>query len=268
MRDALVTIGTRFGLAVLIFATDIALARLLGPTAKGRFALVLLYSQLAALIVGWGTDQALAVVSGRDRETARHGFANALIWTAVVGGAAVLVSVWLFGAPSDGPATGPLASLIPNLSGTQFMFAAVAVPAELFFGLGLFALLGRKRVVPYNLIRVIRRAVLLLMIVAAAARAQPRRAGDHRRSDPLGRLAGWDRRRTTIEHAPSRGTPVWHPGITRFPRGATPVQGGFVPDQHHPRRPRDRDLLGHERLGRDAVVCAECARHRDVQPRR
>ncbi len=62
MRDALVTIGTRFGLAVLIFATDIALARLLGPSAKGRFALVLLYSQLAALIVGWGTDQALAVV--------------------------------------------------------------------------------------------------------------------------------------------------------------------------------------------------------------
>lgn len=172
MRDALVTIGTRFGLAVLIFGTDIALARLLGPSAKGRFALVLLYSQLAALIVGWGTDQALAVVSGRDRATARHGFANALIWTAVVGGAAVVCSVWLFGAPGDGPATGPLASLIPNLSGTQFLFAAVAVPGELFFGVGLFALLGRKRVVPYSLIRVIRRGVLLLMIVAAAAVAR------------------------------------------------------------------------------------------------
>jgi O-antigen/teichoic acid export membrane protein len=169
MRDALVTISTRFGLAVLIFGTDIALARLLGPAAKGRFALVLLYSQLAALIVGWGTDQALAVVSGRDRETARHGFANALIWTAVVGGAAVLGSIWLFGAPNDGPATGPLASLIPNLSGTQFLFAAVAVPGELFFGLGLFALLGRKRVVPYSYIRVIRRGILLVMIVAAAA---------------------------------------------------------------------------------------------------
>ena len=130
MRDALVTIVTRFGLAVLIFATDIVLARLLGPAAKGRFALVLLYSQLAALIVGWGTDQALAVVSGRDRETARHGFANAIIWTAVVGGAAVLASVWLFGAPGEGPADGPLATLIPNLSGTQFMFAAVAVPGR------------------------------------------------------------------------------------------------------------------------------------------
>src|SRR6476659_9104871 len=141
MRDALVTITTRFGLAVLIFGTDIALARLLGPAAKGRFALVLLYSQLAALVVGWGTDQALAVVSGRDRATARHGFANALVWTAIVGGAAVIGSVWLVGAPGVGPASGPLASLIPNLSGTQFMFAAVAIPGELFFGLGLFALL-------------------------------------------------------------------------------------------------------------------------------
>jgi O-antigen/teichoic acid export membrane protein len=172
MRDALVTIVTRFGLAILIFATDIVLARLLGPAAKGRFALVLLYSQLAALIVGWGTDQALAVVSGRDRETARHGFANAIIWTAVVGGAAVLASVWLFGAPGEGPADGPLATLIPNLSGTQFMFAAVAVPGELFFGLGLFALLGRKRVVPYSWIRVFRRGILLVMVVAVAAIAR------------------------------------------------------------------------------------------------
>ena len=137
---------TRFGLAILIFATDIALARLLGPSAKGRFALVLLYSQLAALIVGWGMDQALAVVSGRDRQTARQGMANALLWTAVVGGSAVLVSLWLYGVPGSGPPDGPLATLIPNLSAAQFTFAALAIPGELFFSIGLFALLGRKRV--------------------------------------------------------------------------------------------------------------------------
>ena len=105
LRDAFVTIVTRFGLAILIFATDIALARLLGPSAKGRFALVLLYSQLAALIVGWGMDQALAVVAGRDRQTARQGMANAIVWTAVVGGIAVVLSrLWLYGVPAVGPA--------------------------------------------------------------------------------------------------------------------------------------------------------------------
>src|SRR5262245_547222 len=114
LRDAFVTVVTRFGLAVLIFATDIALARLLGPAAKGRFALVLLYSQLAALIVGWGMDQALAVVAGRSIASARAGMANALIWTAVVGGFATIVSIGLYGVPSPGPPDGPLALPAPD----------------------------------------------------------------------------------------------------------------------------------------------------------
>ena len=128
LRDALVTVVTRFGLAVLIFGTDIALARLLGPAAKGRFALVLLYSQLAALVVGWGMDQALAVVAGRDRATARQGLANAMVWTAVVGGIAVLVSCLLYGLPTVGRPAGPLTGILPNLSGGQFVFSAIAIP--------------------------------------------------------------------------------------------------------------------------------------------
>ena len=172
LRDAFVTVVTRFGLAMLIFATDIALARLLGPSAKGRFALVLLYSQLAALIVGWGMDSALAVVAGRDLQSARQGMANALVWTAVVGGFAMIVSIWLYGVPAPGPPSGPLETLIPNLSGAQFVFAAVALPGELFFSIGLFALLGRKRVLPYSVIRVARRGILLLLIVASAAVAR------------------------------------------------------------------------------------------------
>ncbi len=85
-RDSLLTIGTRFGLAILILATDIVLARLLGPSAKGRFTLVLLLSQLAAVVAAWGMDAALGVVAGRSREDARRGFANAVLWTLVVGG--------------------------------------------------------------------------------------------------------------------------------------------------------------------------------------
>jgi O-antigen/teichoic acid export membrane protein len=172
LRDALVTIVTRFGLAVLIFGTDIALARLLGPSAKGRFALVLLYSQLAALLVGLGMDQALAVVAGRDQRTARRGMANAILWTAVVGGFAVVLSGWLYGLPTDGRPNGPLAVLIPNLSAAQFTYAALALPGELFFAIGLFALLGRKRVVSYSLIRVARRGLLLIFVLAGAAIAR------------------------------------------------------------------------------------------------
>lgn len=171
VRDAAITISTRFGLAILIFATDVLLANALGPAAKGRFALVLLYSQLAAIVIGVGMDQAIAVVTGRNLEDARRGFANAVMWTAVVGGASVLISIWLYGIPSPGPPSGPLVVLLPNLSAGQFVFAAIAVPAELFFNLGLFALLGRRLVGSYNAIRILRRLALLVMLLGVALAA-------------------------------------------------------------------------------------------------
>ncbi len=172
LRDALYTIGTRFGLAVLIFATDILLARLLGPAAKGRFTLVLLYSQLAALVVGFGMDSALGLVSGRGREPARRGLANAIVWTAVAGGFAVVVSAWLYGLPTDVLPRGPLATVIPNLSAAQFTYAALAIPGELFFSLGLYALLGRQRVIAYGAIRLLRRGLLVVLVIAVAAIAR------------------------------------------------------------------------------------------------
>lgn len=171
-RDSLLTIGTRFGLAILILATDIVLARLLGPSAKGRFTLVLLLSQLAAVVVAWGMDAALGVVAGRSREDARRGFANAVLWTLVVGGLAVVVACWLYGLPTDVRPRGPLTQLIPNLSAAQFLYGALAIPGELFFALGLYALLGRRKVVAYNAIRLLRRATLLTLVVAAAAVAR------------------------------------------------------------------------------------------------
>ncbi len=172
IHDAVITIVTRFLLAIIIFSTDIALARLLGPSAKGRFALVLLTSQLAALIAGWGMDSALGVVSRRDPETARRGFANALVWSAGVGGFCVVLSCWLYGLPTDTRPDGPLATLIPNLSAQQFLFAALAIPGELFFGIGLFALLGRGRILAYNQIRILRRAMLLALVLGTAALAR------------------------------------------------------------------------------------------------
>ena len=171
-RDALTTIVTRFLLAIVIFGTDIVLARLLGPAARGRFALVLLTSQLAAVIVGWGMDAALGVVSRRDPETARRGFANAVVWAVVVGGFSVVLACWAYGLPTDVRPRGPLASLIPNLSAQQFLFTAFALPGELFFSIGLFALLGRGRILAYSGIRVLRRAALLILVVGAAAIAR------------------------------------------------------------------------------------------------
>jgi O-antigen/teichoic acid export membrane protein len=48
------------------------------------------------------------------------------------------------------------------------VFAAVAVPAELLFGFGLFAMLGRRRIAAYAFLRLARRGTLLAMLAAIA----------------------------------------------------------------------------------------------------
>ncbi len=165
LRDALVTIISRFVLALLILGSDVLIARMLGPTAKGRFALVLLYSQLAAVPLSWGMDAALAVVAGRDATAARRGMANAIWWSVIVGGAFTILSIAMFGSPVS---PGPLAHLIPNLSLRQFLFGAVALPGEIFFAIALFGLLGRRLIVDYNIIRILRRGIMVAIIVAVA----------------------------------------------------------------------------------------------------
>jgi O-antigen/teichoic acid export membrane protein len=165
LHDALVTIMSRFILAVLILGSDVLIARVLGPTAKGRFALVLLYSQLAAVPISWGMDAALGVITGRGRAAARQGMANAIWWALLVGGAFTVLSVVAYGSPAD---PGPLASVIPNLSPRQFLFGAIALPGEVFFAVGLFGLLGRRRIVAYNLVRILRRGVMVGLVVTIA----------------------------------------------------------------------------------------------------
>jgi O-antigen/teichoic acid export membrane protein len=172
LRDAVLTIASRFGIAILIFATDIVLARLLSPAGKGRFQLVLLTSQLAAVIVGWGMDVAIGVIAARGRDDARRALGNALVWSAVVGGFAVVLVCVLYGVPTVGPPDGPLVPLIPGLNGAQFTMAALAIPGETFFALGLFALLGRRGIAAYAGIRLLRRALLLALLVAVAAIAR------------------------------------------------------------------------------------------------
>jgi len=62
--------------------------------------------------------------------------------------------------------------VIPNLSAAQFTYAALAIPGELFFSIGLFALLGRRRIASYSVIRLLRRLVLLVGIVGIAVVAR------------------------------------------------------------------------------------------------
>ena len=66
--------------------------------------------------------------------------------------------------PSHQP-TGLLAPLLPNLTAPELWTGALALPGELAFGIGLVGLLGRQRVLAYNVVRFLRRGALAALLV-------------------------------------------------------------------------------------------------------
>jgi O-antigen/teichoic acid export membrane protein len=169
-RDVLLTFGGRLALTAALIVGDVILARGLGPEGKGAFVLVLNLTSLGALVLSLGLDRSLAVFAARSLATARTGFANVALWTLVVGGLGVLAIIALYGPrTADHAPTGLLAPLLPALTAPQLWFGALALPGELAFGIGLVGLLGRQRVLAYNVIRFLRRGVFVLLLVGFVA---------------------------------------------------------------------------------------------------
>ena len=169
-RDVVMTFGGRIALTGAIIVGDVIVARTLGPEGKGAFVLVLALSSLGAVILGLGLDRSLGVLAARSADVARSAFANALTWSVVVGGLGALAIIGLYGPPANGAqATGPLAAIMPPLSGSELIAAALSLPFELAFSLGLLGMLGLQRLVAFNSIRFLRRGLLTVLLVASAA---------------------------------------------------------------------------------------------------
>lgn len=169
-RDIVLTFGGRLALTAALIVGDVILARGLGPDGKGAFVLVLNLTSLGALVLGLGLDRSLAVYAARSISAARAAFANVALWTAIVGGLGVLAIIALYGPrTADHAPTGLLAPLLPELTAQQLWLGALALPGELAFGIGLVGLLGRQRVLAYNVARFLRRGVFVVLLVGFLA---------------------------------------------------------------------------------------------------
>lgn len=165
-RDVALTFGGRIALTAAVIVGDIILARGLGPDGKGAFVLVLSLSSLGALILSLGLERSLAVFAARSLGVARRAFANVALWTLIVGGLGALAIVALYGPrTTDHAPTGLLAPIMPDLSPAQLWTGALALPGEIAFGIGLVGLLGRQRLIEYNVLRFVRRAGFVVLLV-------------------------------------------------------------------------------------------------------
>lgn len=169
-RDVVLTFGGRIALTGAIIVGDVIVARTLGPEGKGAFVLVLALSSLGAVILGLGIDRSLGVLAARSSDVARSAFANALTWSAVIGGLGALAIFLLYGPPANGGhATGPLGAILPPLTETQLIAAALSLPFELAYSIGLLGMVGLQRLVAFNVLRFLRRGLLTVLLVAFAA---------------------------------------------------------------------------------------------------
>lgn len=165
-RDVVITFGGRLALTAAVIVGDVILARGLGPEGKGGFVLVLNLSSLGALVLSFGLERSLAVFAARSLDAARRAVVNVALWTLIVGGLGVLAIVALYGPrEADHAPTGLLAPLLPELTASQLWAGALALPGEIAFSIGLVGLLGRQRVIAYNVLRFFRRAGFVVLLV-------------------------------------------------------------------------------------------------------
>lgn len=165
-RDVALTFGGRLALTAALIVGDIILARGLGPEGKGAFVLVLNLTSLGALVLSLGLERSLGVFAARSLDVARRAFANSVLWTLIVGGLGTLAIVALYGPrTADHAPTGLLAPIMPDLTPAQLWIGALSLPGEIAFGIGLVGLLGRQRVLAYNVLRFLRRGTFVVLLV-------------------------------------------------------------------------------------------------------
>jgi O-antigen/teichoic acid export membrane protein len=154
LGHTLMTLLTQAVVLALGFATNVALARLLGASGKGVVTIARLFPFFVGMIIALGIDDANVFLLGSRRFRHRNVFSNTLYLTLTVG----LVATGLL-LIFRGPI---LAHLLKNLSETDYLVTVLAVPFFLFVRYAMSILQGQSDFAHFNLLSVIRFSSLLL----------------------------------------------------------------------------------------------------------
>lgn len=131
----LLTFGVKIAALVLGTSTAIILARALGASARGDYALVTVIAQWVVAFANLGHGQAQVYLIGRDRELFPRAASNVILFTVVATGI-VAAALWLLAAP--------LRDAFPIVHGGYLLAIGASVPAILFYTLLYELLRGRR----------------------------------------------------------------------------------------------------------------------------
>lgn len=164
VREVGVVFAMRLVLMVVVFLSDVAAARTLGPQGRGFLAILTLTPVLLATVCAGGLDAALnqlghresqslsAVVNAAFRLGAAPVLASCIVLISGVGG----VREWVF-------------SGIPSRLVDEVDLAVLVIPGEALFVISGMLVMTRGSPVHFAWMRIVRRTIVLLGILASAA---------------------------------------------------------------------------------------------------
>jgi len=144
--------GVLFALSLL---TSVLVARMLGPEGKGAYALVLLFASIFVFFSSFGLHHAAAFFLGRKDYPPAEVLGHTLLSLAGVSTLAVIAAALI----------GPLlaGTLFPGVASPLLAWGFPLIVGQLAFGYLAQILLGRNAIGGFNLVQILRGALLLLV---------------------------------------------------------------------------------------------------------
>jgi len=146
-----------FGLGI---ATTVILARVLGPTGKGIYALIILISEIMLKLGSLGIEASNIYFTGRKRYEIKNIVSNSLIITFFIGIVLILFFFGIFHLP--------IFKSFLNLNQIKplhLWLAVLITPFSLIFGFLLSIFLGREEIVKYNKINIFKSVLGVIAII-------------------------------------------------------------------------------------------------------
>lgn len=163
LRQSGAVFAYRLVLVAVVVATEVILARALGPAGRGLVAIFTITPVLIAVVASCGLDYAVNFFGHQDGLSIPRTFRRAL-W----GGLAVaMVLCAVLFLDVEGVRTVLFKSAPEDYTAVEFISLGI-VPAEVFFVLASMLAMTLGRPVLYGRIRVVRRGIVLLSVLAAA----------------------------------------------------------------------------------------------------
>ena len=159
LHDLAWTFATRLGVVLLGLISSVLIARWLGPTGRGEYAVAVAVSAIAVQLGSLGLHTSSSWAVAQRPELTGRLLGNGVVSSLAIG-SVLAVGIWLatIAFPGVVPLPEPLRS-----------FALISIPVGLLYLVGLNLMLGLNRIRQYNRLELGNRSLSVALLVAAAA---------------------------------------------------------------------------------------------------